>query len=186
MLATAGAEGDSSDAAGWLALYQGNLKGARALLRAGSESTPELALALGLVARIRADSAQLIGHGFLQLARGDSVGAATTFVTAADATPDGASLLLATAARIRLARGDTAQAVLLWNRILETAPTSPEAPQAELAWARALRAGGKNSAAESRLEHLILTYPDSALLPQARRELDLVRGAMPAAGGGSN
>jgi hypothetical protein len=179
ILSTAGTEGDSSDAAGWLALYEGNLKSARALLRAGTEATPELALGLGLVARIRGDSAPVIGHGFLLLARGDSAGAATTFVTAADAEPDGASLLLATAAQIRLALGDTAQAVLLWNRILQKAPASPEAPQVELAWARALRAGGKNSAAESRLEHLILTYPDSALLPQARRELDLVRGAMP-------
>ena len=52
-LATTGAEGDSSDAAGWLALYEGNLKTARALLRGGTESSPELALALGVVARLK-------------------------------------------------------------------------------------------------------------------------------------
>lgn len=181
-LATAGVEGDSSDAAGWLALYQGNLKTARVLLRGGTESTPELALALGLIARIRADSAPMIGHGFLQLARGDSTGAATTFVTAADATPDAASLLLATAAQLRAALHDISQATLLWKRILDTQPASPEAPQAELAWARALRDSGDRAAATTRLEHLILTYPDSALLPQARRDLDQLRGATPGGG----
>jgi hypothetical protein len=29
------------------------------------------------------------------------------------------------------------------------------------------------------LEHLILTYPQSALVPQARRKLDEARGAIP-------
>jgi hypothetical protein len=29
------------------------------------------------------------------------------------------------------------------------------------------------------LEHLILTYPQSALVPQARRQLDEARGAVP-------
>jgi len=29
------------------------------------------------------------------------------------------------------------------------------------------------------LEHLILTYPGSALIPQARRRLDEARGAVP-------
>jgi hypothetical protein len=31
----------------------------------------------------------------------------------------------------------------------------------------------------ARLEHLILTYPQSALVPQARRELDLARAGIP-------
>src|SRR6185503_10471192 len=170
MLAASGVEGDSSDAAGWLALYQGNLKDARALLRAGTENTPELALALGLVARVHADTVPLIGRGFLLLARGDSAGAATAFVTAADAAPDAASLLLSTAAQIRAGLGQRGQAALLWKRILDTQAASPEAPQAELAWARALRDGGDRAAATTHLEHLILTYPDSALVPQARRE----------------
>ena len=41
-LKSSGADGDSSDAAGWLALYEGNLKVARGLLRGGTESSPEL------------------------------------------------------------------------------------------------------------------------------------------------
>jgi len=31
----------------------------------------------------------------------------------------------------------------------------------------------------AQLEHLILTYPESALVPQARRTLDQARGAVP-------
>jgi outer membrane protein assembly factor BamD (BamD/ComL family) len=35
------------------------------------------------------------------------------------------------------------------------------------------------SGAANRLEHLILSYPQSALVPQARRELELVRNTIP-------
>jgi hypothetical protein len=38
---------------------------------------------------------------------------------------------------------------------------------------------GRNDEARNRLEHLILTFPDSAVLPEARRLLDRVRGAIP-------
>src|SRR6478736_109947 len=99
-LAATGAEGDSSDAAGWLALYEGNLKTARTLLRGGTESSPELALALGVVARIKGDSAPLVGKAFLALARNDSTVAAQQFVQAAEQTLAARSILLLTAAQI--------------------------------------------------------------------------------------
>ena len=38
-----------------------------------------------------------------------------------------------------------------------------------------LEARGDASGAGERLEHLILTYPNSALVPQARRELETLR-----------
>jgi hypothetical protein len=41
-----------------------------------------------------------------------------------------------------------------------------------------VRAGNRTTAA-GRLEHLILTYPQSALVPQARRELELAKSAIP-------
>jgi tetratricopeptide (TPR) repeat protein len=174
-LAATGVEGDSSDAAGWLALYDGNLKVARGLLRGGTESSPELALALGLVARLKVDSAPAVGHAFLALAKGDSAGAAAQFVVAGDSTPAVRSLLLATAAQIDLALGSEDQAVALWTRVLDQDKDSPEAPQVELEWARLLRRRGDATGAANHLEHLILTYPGSSLVPQARRELDLVR-----------
>ena len=111
-LAATGVEGDSSDAAGWLALYEGNLKSARTLLRGGTESSPELALALGLIARLKVDSAPAVGQAFLTLARGDSAGAAAQLVQAGERTPAARSLLLATAAQIHVARHDDADAVL--------------------------------------------------------------------------
>ncbi len=178
-LAATGADGDSSDAAGWLALYDGNLKTARALLRGGTESTPELAVALGLIARLKADTARAIGHAFLALARGDSAGAASQFVAAGERTPQVRSLLFLIAARIQSATGHQPQAVALWTRIVQADSATPEAPQAELDWARALRASGNAAEAGKHLEHMILTYPESALLPQARRELELVHGAIP-------
>jgi TolA-binding protein len=113
------------------------------------------------------------------LARGDSAGAATAFVEAAERQVDAASILLGTAAHLRSALKDDAQAIALWRRIVEQQPGSPEAPSAELEWARALRRRGDAAGAAARLEHLILTYPQSALVPQARRELELARNGIP-------
>lgn len=181
-LATTGVEGDSSDAAGWLALYEGNLKSARALLRGGTESSPELALALGVIARIKADSAPAIGKAFLTLARADSAGAAAQFIDAAERTPAARSILLLTAAQLLAAHGGEAQAIALWKRIIDTEKDTPEAPEAELEWARLLRRRNQLPDAAAHLEHLILAYPQSALVPQARRELELARAAIPPAG----
>jgi hypothetical protein len=38
---------------------------------------------------------------------------------------------------------------------------------------------GKSAEAITHLEHLILTYPQSAVIPEARRELERVKGAVP-------
>jgi len=86
---------------------------------------------------------------------------------------------LSTAAQLRTALKDDAQAIALWKRIVEQQGTTPEAPSAELEWARALRRHGDDAGAVARLEHLILSYPQSALVPQARRELDLARAGIP-------
>jgi len=67
---------------------------------------------------------------------------------------------------------DTTGALTLWQSIVTTYDASPEAPEAELAWARALLARGERAQAAERLEHLIVTYPSSALVPIARRELE--------------
>lgn len=178
-LTVAGPDADSSDAAGWLALYSGDIKTARRLLRAGGDASPELALALGLVARVKGDTVVAIGQAFLKLARGDTAGAATAMVETAAQLPDVASLLLYTAGQLRLAIRDEQNAIPLWQRVVEQYAMSAEAPSAELEWARALRRRGDAGGAVQRLEHLILTYPQSALVPQARRDLEQVRQAIP-------
>lgn len=179
VLAVAGEVADSSDAAGWLALYGGDLRTARRLLRASGDATPELAAALALLARIPDDSAATLGHAFLTFARGDTARASAALVASADRFPAAASLLLYTAAQWRSAARDDAQATPLWKRVVEQYAESPEAPAAELEWARALRRAGDTAAASQRLEHLILTYPGSALVPQAREDLDLLRNSIP-------
>ncbi len=178
-LASVGPDADSSEAAGWLALYEGRLGAARVLLRAARDPSPDLALALGIVSRTRGDSAPELGAGFLALARRDSAAAAATFVAAAAQHPEVASALLLAASRLHSARGDAAGAIALWGRIVAESPDSPEAAEGELEWARALRRRGDRAGAAAHLEHLILSAPRSALLPQARRELELVRGAVP-------
>ena len=179
-LTVAGSDADSSDAAGWLALYAGDIKTARRLLRTGGDASPELALALALVSRMTADSSVALGQAFLTLARADTARAATSMVESADRLPEVASLLLYTAGQLRASLRDDAQASGLWKRVVEQYASSAEAPAAELEWARALRRGGSAAEASRRLEHLILTYPQSALVPQARRDLEIVRNTIPA------
>jgi tetratricopeptide (TPR) repeat protein len=177
-LAVAGTEEETDEITGWLALYEGNLGTARASLRSGGSSA-DAVLAMSLLSRTRVAQAPLVGRAFLDLARGDSAAAAAGFEAAAPSVPDAASLMLSLAARIRALRRDPGAAVALWQRIAERYPESPEAVEANLDWARALRVAGDLKGAVQRLEFLIITYPQSALVPQARRELDLARRAIP-------
>ena len=73
------------------------------------------------------------------------------------------------------ARRDDARAIGLWTRLVEQYTAAPEAPEADLEWARTLERRGDRAAATARYEHLILTWPDSALVPQARQALDRLR-----------
>ena len=173
-------EWEEEPIAGWLALYEGDLRTARRRLRPRSgDAEPELVQAIALLSRTRSDSAPAIGAAFLALARADTSAAAAAFEAASRSVPDVAPLLLASAARLHGARGDDARAIAVWRSLLDRHPTAPEAPEGELEWARSLRRGGDAAAAIARLEHLILTYPTSALVPQARRELELARASVP-------
>jgi tetratricopeptide (TPR) repeat protein len=170
---------DEDRTMGWISLYEGNLREARRILKRTNETDPDLLLALAMLGRTKVDSAPEVGNAFLALARGDSTAAATKLVAAAPQVPDAASLMLNAAARIVAARHDDSAAVALWQRVVEQYASAPEAAEAELEWARLLRRHGDTAAAVQRLEHLILTYPRSALVPQARRELDLARQSVP-------
>ena len=170
---------DEDRTMGWISLYEGDLKTARRILKRTTETDPDLLLALALLGRTRVDSAPAVGSAFLALARADSAAAATKLVTAAPLVPDASALLLNAAARIYSARHDVTAAIALWDRIVKDYASAPEAAEAELEWARTLRRNGDRSGAVEHLEHMILTYPRSALVPQARRELDLARQSVP-------
>jgi tetratricopeptide (TPR) repeat protein len=178
-LGASGVDADSSDAAGLLALYEGRLDVARRLLRSSQDQSADMALVMGIVSRVRGDNAPQLGAAFLALARGDSAAAAQKFVEAAAQNPEAASALLIASSRIHAARGDATGAIALWRRIVTEQGDAPEAAEAELEWARALRRSGDTQGATAHLEHLILSAPQSALLPQARRELELLRGSTP-------
>ena len=86
-----------------------------------------------------------------------------------------ASLL---AARLAASAGDTTKAERLYR--VAAAPEAPAtAPAAELALGELLLARKRTDDGIAQLEHLILTYPGSVLVPQARRLLDQARGAVP-------
>ncbi|MGQ0715373.1 MAG: tetratricopeptide repeat protein [Gemmatimonadaceae bacterium] len=171
----------ASEVTGWLSLYSGDLAAARKTLRVRGRTTTELVTALALLARTKADASPDAGNAFLSLARGDTARAAVEFEEAANALDDARSFLIAVAARLHAAVRDDARAVMLWSELATKSADAPEAPEANLEWARALRRAGRHTDAVARLEHLILTYPNSALVPQARRELELARGAIPPA-----
>ncbi len=165
--------------AAWLALYEGDLKTARRGLRRTDEPSHDVVTAMALLSRTRADSSPAVGHAFLTLARGDTGRAAQEFEVVSAAIEDAAPFLEGIAARLHAAAGDTAKALVLWQRLVEQRGDTPEAAESDLAWARVLRQRGDTTQALARLEHLILTFPRSALVPQARREIELIRGAVP-------
>jgi tetratricopeptide (TPR) repeat protein len=174
--ALSGATADDEDeVTGWLALYDGDFAIARAGLRRPVEATSEVVTAMAVLGRTRADRSPATGAAFLALARGDSTGAAVQFTRAADEISDAAPLLLALAARIQSARKQDAAAITIWKRIVNQYAAAPEAAESDLEWGRTLRRHGDPTGATERFEHLILSYPRSALVPQARRELELLR-----------
>ncbi len=172
-------EDEREDVGGWIALYEGDLASARHALRRTEERSSQAVMALAFLSRTRADNSMIAGAAFLALARNDTALAAAKLAEAAVALPDAAPLLLSESARLQMERGDTPAAMRTWTLLVDRYGTAPESVEAELEWARALRRAGKSSDAVARLEHLILTHPQSALLPQARRELDALRGSVP-------
>jgi len=70
-------------------------------------------------------------------------------------------------------------ALALFDEIVRSGGQSAAAPAAELEWARLLLRQGQSGDAIQHLEHLILSYPGSAVVPEARRELERAKGAIP-------
>jgi tetratricopeptide (TPR) repeat protein len=166
---------DDDEMVGWLALYDGDLLTARKRLVRAASSRPELVDALGILARTRVDQLPGVGQAFVLLARKDSAAAATRFAQLADSVGNAAPAFLAQAARLSPRAG----AVSIHERLVRDFPKSPEAPESLLAWARALRDGGDKAGAITKLEQLLVEYTTSALAPQARRDLERLKGMVP-------
>lgn len=164
---------DADDAvSGWLALYEGDLVTARRALRYGDLNDGDAVAALSLLSRTRAERSRTVGEAFLALARQDSTAAVAALLRAAEELNDAAPLLVTMAARVEMARKADVRAIPLWTRVATDYAAAPEAPEARLEWGRALKRRGDPRGAREQFETLIIDYPGSALVPQARRELD--------------
>jgi tetratricopeptide (TPR) repeat protein len=188
---------DSSVAAiaqrGWIDLYRGDLTGAMEAFRiAGPYATDRAAATertamMAILQRIQVASSPELGAALLTLARGDTATAITALRRAAATLPvEGGRLevlLLAGQAAARAGGVHETTAIALFDEIGRSgkggASESAALPAAELEWSRLLLRTGRAAEAIPHLEHLILTYPNSAFVPEARRVLERARGAIP-------
>jgi tetratricopeptide (TPR) repeat protein len=179
--------------AGWIALYRGRLKRAQELFQAAGpyagdrRDATERSEALALLQQVPRDSFPELGSALLLVARGDSTGAVAALSRAADRLDPGAgggrTDILLVAGRIAARPGGSLEqqraALALFDEVVRTGGQGAAAPAAELEWARLLVRQGQSADAIQHLEHLILSYPGSAVVPEARRELERAKGAIP-------
>jgi tetratricopeptide (TPR) repeat protein len=182
--------GDSSlagdEVRGWGALYRGALREARETLRAvGADAgdpalAPQRAEAVALAALVQRDSFPALGAALLLAARGDTLGASRALAAVAgELDGEARAEVQLRSARLAAAAHDTASAEAAWAAIAARPDPSPAGAAALLSLARISAERGRFAEAAERLETLILRDPDSALVPEARRELDRVRGLVP-------
>ncbi len=167
-------------------LYAGDLKGVSDLWRqagpfAGSrEEATERAVILALLQPIGPDTLVALGRAFQQLDRGDSLAAAGAMIEVARVLPPDAGraevLLFGGRLYAGVARGGEAEASLQ-AAVLPDSPATAAAALLELA--RLYVSQDRREKAVAVLERMILDYPASALVPQARRLLDQARNAVP-------
>ena len=171
---------------GQIALRNGDVRQARmAFMTAasgldGPEATDALALAT-LLGRLSAEGARILGEVVARAMQGDVSGAVALLVGESrrlDGAERAGLLDYAAGLADRAALHEDAERIR--RTIVAEHADTPEAPAALLALGRALAARpGHAAEARSFLERLVLEYPRSALVPQARRELDRLRGLVP-------
>jgi tetratricopeptide (TPR) repeat protein len=171
---------------GRIQLYRGDIAGAVERFKAAgpyagdrAEATQRTVL-LALLQPLESDSLPELGKALLQVEQGDTAQAIAGLErAAAELSPEnGAAELHFLAGRLLAATGKPIDAERLFRAAaVKQAPAT--APAAELALAELFISSRRPAEAVELLEHLILTYPESALVPQARRKLDEARGAVP-------
>lgn len=173
------------DLRGRLRLFRGDLAGANDLLKQAGpydeerEQALERVTLLTLIQAIGQDSLPALGNALSALERGDSARAISGLTAlAATLKPGGAAETRLLAGRIALARRDTAGALsLLHAADVKEAPAAAAAARLDIARIRV--SAGRAADARSELEQLILDFPESAVVPEARRLRDTLRGAIP-------
>ncbi len=177
------------DLRGRLRLFAGDLAAASELLKAAGpydddhEHAVQRVTLLVLLQAAGKDSLPALGTALLALERGDSAQALKGILeVAGQLTPSGAAEAHLLAGQLSLARGDTAKALGLF-KLADDSLVPGVAPAARFQVARITAAAGHRADATTLLERLIVDYPESAVVPEARRLRDTLRGAIPAGGG---
>ncbi len=174
---------------GWIALYRGNLKDAMEAFRTAGPYASDRAAAtertamMAMLQRIQDESSPELGAALLTLARGDSVAAIAALRRAAARLPEqgGRLEVLLLAGQIAAQKGGDQEptATALFDEVVRAGGEGAAPAAAELDWARLLVRQSRSVEAIPHLEHLILTYPNSAFVPEARRVLERAKGAIP-------
>ncbi len=172
---------------GWIALYRGDLLGATEHFRTAGpyaetrlESTRRTTM-LALIQSIEPDSVPKLGEALLTLARGDTAKAIDRLTDAARQLPaaGGRGHVLAFAGDLAVVRRDYDRGERILRDALAADSSGSAAASAEYALAVVYSRTGRQDLSVRHLEHLILAYPSSAVIPEARRLLDQVRGLIP-------
>lgn len=180
---TADSSVETAAVQGRLFLYKGDLANARRAFKwagpfAGdrADATDRIRL-LALLQPIEADTLPLLGAGLWALDRGDTAAAVRSLAPLVDslAPAKGGAEMALVLGEISVARGDTGAADR-WLRRAVRDSVAATSPAAEYALAHFLAAAGRNAEAILSLEHLILTWPAAAVVPEARRLLQQLQG----------
>ena len=138
---------------------------------------------MAMLQRIQQESSPELGAALLTLARGDSGSAIAALRRAAAKLPEqgGRLEVLLLAGQIAAQKGGEQEqtAIALFDQIARAGGEGAAPAAAELEWARMLVRDDHAAEAIPHLEHLILTYPNSAFVPEARRLLERAKGAIP-------
>jgi predicted negative regulator of RcsB-dependent stress response len=171
---------------GRLHLYRGELGKARTALQSAGpyagtrDEVTSRTTILALLQSLEDEEHPALGAAFLTLARGDTTAAVQAFAGVGERLPAMAGgaevLLLAGRLAAVSGHGDRAEALL---RRAAAADSSSAAPAAMFELARVLVGLQRAPEALPVLEGQILGHPESAVVPQARRLLDELRGAVP-------
>ncbi len=168
---------------GYILLSAGEIEeGRSALLLAltglpPSEATPVIQFA-GLLGRVSPEGAEVLATAGVEAHHGRGASAAMVLADATSALEvEERPLILAEAARMATEGGSDEVAAVIQRRIVIDYPEAPEVGEASLALARfhARSAGGVEEAIRL-LENLITMRPNAAVVPDARVELDKLRG----------
>ena len=176
------------DLRGRFRLFVGDLAGANDLLKQAGPFDDDREQSLGridlltLIQAVGEDSVPALGAAMLALAAGDSARAVTQLTALATTFKGaGAAETRLLAARVALARRDTVSALaLLQLADVKELPATAAAARLEVAQIRI--AEKRESDARGILEQLILDFPASALVPEARHLRDTLRGTVPVGG----